>query len=152
MAIDNVSYFLNRINILQSYTDTSVLSEQSNTQVHKQFSYFNSQPNTVINISTQARDKLAHEQKDVVQTLSESLQVDDVEHLHNELTKKDPLDEIIEDIQKQIKETQRQVNALMNIKTEKAEAERKALQAKLISLNSMLLQLMSKKLEATKTS
>ena len=107
-----------------------------------------------VNISAQAREKLALEQSEIGQKLAQQFQensVEDKEEDKNE-TGTELLDEMIEQIQKQIKETQQALSKLNSDSSKKVQVKQKMLESQLISLNATLLGLFGKKLAALEES
>lgn len=108
----------------------------------------NQSSNIIVNISTEAQEKLAQEQKALGQELvkqQHSKKSDEAEE--TEVSETELLDKIIADIQEKIKEVQQEIKALNGKNSEEAEAQRKALNAELASLNASLINVMNNKLD-----
>lgn len=145
-------YDISQIATQQNYATSVVASKnaESNTLSQSALSPERySSSSTVVNISDEAKDKLAQEQSDIGKDLAEKMLSKESEKTpEDSVSDIERLDKIIEDIQEQIKEIQQQIRALNGEKTEQARAQRKALDAQLSSLNATLLGLMGKKLDA----
>ncbi len=100
---------------------------------------------TQVNISPQAREKLALEQSEQGPKLAQQLQTDNIEEEKNE-SDTEFLDKMIEKTQEQIKEIQRELRELNNDNSKEVQQERKMLESQLTSLNGTLLGLFGKKL------
>lgn len=103
---------------------------------------------TIVNISSEAQTKLAQEQSDIGKDIAQKMQAKSTDKTEKTSeTDTERLDKIIAEVQEQIKEVQQEIKALNGEKTEQAQAERKALDAQLSSLNATLIGLMGKKLD-----
>lgn len=108
--------------------------------------------NTKVSISLEARTKLAGEQNNAGKKIAEQMQSQRAEDNEPEnVSEAQRLEKMIEDIQEQIKEVQRQLSALKGEDSEQVKTQRKALEGQLASLNATLIGLMGKKLEAVES-
>lgn len=125
-----------KINIIQNST------VQSN--------YQGPSASTQVDISPEAKDKLAQEKNELGQKLAQQLHPDGVEDTKESKSDVDLefLDKLIEQTKEQIEEVQQELRELNNDNSEQAQQEKKMLQSQLISLNGTLLGLFGKKLTA----
>ncbi len=104
-----------------------------------------------VNISPEAREKLAQEQSELGHKLAQQLESDNIEEEKNE-SDTEFLDKMIEKIQEQIKEVQQELRKLNNDNSEEVQQERKMLESQIMSLNGTLFGLFGKKLAALEES
>lgn len=107
--------------------------------------------NTQVDISKEGREKLEQEQKELGQKLA--TQLNPKEEKEDEISESqaiETLNKLIKEVQKKIKALQQELSTLDNQQTEEADIQRKALEAELTSLNSTLIGLISKKMDAIK--
>jgi vacuolar-type H+-ATPase subunit I/STV1 len=90
-----------------------------------------------VNLSADSKDKLAQEASDKLKATRPAQKSDD-----------DPIDSLIEQLQDQIKALKDKLRDIRYDSSEAAETNRKMLNAQLISLHSLLLSTMGKKIEA----
>jgi len=105
---------------------------------------------TQVDISPEARDKLAQEQNELGQKLAQQLQDDSVKDTKENKNDVDTefLDKLIEQTKEQIKEVQQELRKLNNDKSDQAQQDKQMLGSQLMSLNATLLGLFGKKLAA----
>lgn len=103
-----------------------------------------------VNISPEARDKLAQEQSELGQKLAQQLHPDSVEDTKENKSDVDTefLDKLIEQTKEKIKEVQQERRALNSDNSEQGQQEKRMLDSQLMSLNGTLLGLFGKKLSA----
>lgn len=103
-----------------------------------------------VNISPQAREKLAQENqvigKDLAQQINNNLKSEETNKKENT----SPIDSLIKQIQAQIKALKEEIRALKNNDAEAAIKQRKALENQLIAYNSTLMDLLGKKMDEVK--
>lgn len=103
-----------------------------------------------VNLSPEARDKLAQEQSELGQKLAQQLHPDSIEETKESESNVDTefLEKLIEQTEEQIKEVQQERRELNNDNSEQAQQEKRMLDSQLVSLNGTLLGLFGKKLTA----
>lgn len=144
----NVTLQLSTLYKKESTTDSPTSDNQSKTS--KDDFNLNSQ----VKISSEGKKKLKQEQEqdDLDTTIKNKIkeQAEKTTDKLDQAEKKDILDKLIEDIQKQIKELQKKIKALSHDNTEAAKAQKQALEGQLISLSSALMDLIGKKMDNLK--
>ena len=143
------------INAFRVHIDTPANYRVENfaTSTDKTDAFYHVQSHTLenkqVSISSEAREKLAKEQSAIGDKLTEQFQQNATKGVDSEKTdsKEDFLDEMLEEIQQQIKDIQQEIRLLSNDNSEKAEQQRKMLETQLISLTATLLNLLGRKLE-----
>jgi len=114
----------------------------------------NNQPkastSTVVNISSEGREKLALEESELGEKLAKQIQPDSAEDIENNDSERATklLDKLIEETQDKIKDAQQELRALKTKNTEEAKQEQKMLESQITSLNVILIGLFGKKLES----
>ncbi len=110
---------------------------QSNTIQSNQH---NSSSITQVNISPEAREKLAQEQGELGKKLAQQLNPDSTEDTKKSTsgTNMDLLDKLIEQIKEQIEEVQQELRKLNSDNSEQAQQEKKMLESQLLSRNGTL--------------
>lgn len=145
----NINHNIQLVNIYEttSYITPTQLENKSTTTHNSNPLKYSGE--TKVNISSEARAKLAQEQSEVGKTLGEQLKAQQADNeASEEATDVERLNKLIKEIQEQIKEVQEQIRALNGDKSETAQAKRKALDGQLNSLNATLIALLGKKLDA----
>jgi len=149
---------INNINNLAATLNTGVLGSSDDkittaeTSVPVSSSSRRTADGIVLNISSEGREKLAKENKELGKELAQQLH-DKTNNTAKEAEKtneKDPVDKLISDIQQQIDEIKEKLQALENDESEEAVEQRKALEAQLTSLNGTLMELIGKKMNEVK--
>jgi len=116
----------------------------------------NNQPttstNTQVNISPEAREKLALEQSQLGEKLAQQLQPGNVGDTEENKSDTEVLDKLIEQIQDQIKDAQQKLREIKSSSSEAVQQEQKIIESQLMSLNATLIGLLGKKLEALEES
>lgn len=147
--MNSINNYINLLNIQQRHSLPSLqpVKQQSPSVINSTQSPLNN--SATVNISSKAQENLAKDAKAtgqelVKQQLAKALEKNET----TQITETDRLDKIISDIQEKIKKAQKELRSLNGEKNEQAAAQRKLLNAQLITLNASLINLMGKKLEA----